>query len=65
MIVCHCAALNDTSIRAAVLAGALDADDVSDLCGAGKQCGGCYEVVESLVESIVGISSRSTAPIAA
>lgn len=61
MIVCHCAALNDQAIQAAVQAGARDADEVSALCGAGGQCGGCFEMVEELVE----VTVRGTARIAA
>jgi bacterioferritin-associated ferredoxin len=61
MIVCHCNALNDRAIRAAVCAGARDADEVAERCGAGGDCGGCFEAIEHLVEAAL----RGQAPVAA
>jgi bacterioferritin-associated ferredoxin len=52
MVVCHCLAVNDRTIRSEILAGALDASDVAARCGAGGRCGGCVEVIESLVAEV-------------
>ena len=50
MLICHCRAVNDKAIRAAVLAGADDFDTLSGLCGAGSRCGGCIPAVVDLIE---------------
>lgn len=57
MVVCHCNAVNDLSIRAEILAGALDADDLAARCDAGTRCGGCRPVVEALLAE-AGVSIR-------
>lgn len=49
MMVCHCAVVSDREIRAQVVAGALDADDIARRCGAASRCGGCRVLVEALV----------------
>lgn len=49
MVVCHCVVVSDREVRAQVLAGALDADDIAARCGAGTRCGGCVPVVEALL----------------
>jgi len=49
MVVCHCSAVNDRQIRAEILAGALDVDDVAARCDAGGRCGGCQPIIEALI----------------
>jgi bacterioferritin-associated ferredoxin len=49
VLVCHCHAINDRVIRAEILAGAIDADEVAERCGAGSRCGGCLPAIEALV----------------
>jgi len=49
MVVCHCNAVSDREIRAEILSGALDADDVAARCDAGTRCGGCRPVVDALL----------------
>ena len=49
MVVCHCNAVNDRAIRAEIAAGALDADELADRCGAGTRCGSCRPVVEAIL----------------
>jgi bacterioferritin-associated ferredoxin len=48
MIVCHCRALSDRAIRAAIEAGA-DEDDLAQQCGAGGKCGGCRPALRRLL----------------
>lgn len=50
MVVCHCNAVNDERIRAEVLAGAADADDLASRCGAGATCGGCQRTIDDLLD---------------
>jgi bacterioferritin-associated ferredoxin len=49
VIVCHCQAVNDRTVTAAVLSGARDVPDVGARCGAGTSCGGCHRTLERLL----------------
>ncbi len=49
MVVCHCLAVNDRAIHNAILAGALDPDELAARCGAGRRCGGCRPMIEALL----------------
>lgn len=51
-MVCHCRTVNDQQIRAEIEAGALDADEVADRCGAGSRCGSCVPVVEEILSEV-------------
>jgi bacterioferritin-associated ferredoxin len=51
VIVCHCKAVNDRIIRAAVLAGADDVTSLGEKCRAGTDCGGCHERLEALIHA--------------
>lgn len=53
MVVCHCRAVNDATIRSEIEQGALTADEVADRCGAGSQCGGCRLVIDDLVDELL------------
>lgn len=60
MVVCHCNAVNDRQIRAEILAGALDAEDVAARCSAGSRCGNCLPIVQALIaESTVNVGIAS------
>ena len=59
MVVCHCNAVSDRSIRAEILSGALDVDDVAERCQAGNRCGGCRPIVEALLHEH-GVTIRRT-----
>jgi bacterioferritin-associated ferredoxin len=50
MIICHCRRVCDRTIRAAIEAGAVTEEDVSDACGAGSGCGGCLPAVTEILE---------------
>ena len=49
MIVCHCRAVNHTTVLAAIDEGAADIEMVAATCGAGSVCGGCRPTVQSLL----------------
>lgn len=51
MIVCHCHAINDRTIREVVRAGACSPRAVAKACGAGGGCGGCRHAVERIIET--------------
>ncbi|MGH9269481.1 MAG: (2Fe-2S)-binding protein [Acidimicrobiales bacterium] len=49
MYICHCLAVTDRSIRAAIEAGAGDVDEIGEGCGAGTGCGGCHLALRQLL----------------
>ena len=51
MIICHCRAVNHTTVFDAIDGGAADADRVAAICGAGSVCGGCRPTVEAFLAS--------------
>ena len=48
MVVCHCLAINDATIRELIEAGALSVEEIGSRCGAGTECGACVEQVQRL-----------------
>ena len=50
MIVCHCRAVSDRTIRACVRTGATSAEAISELTGAGGCCGGCEPAILDLID---------------
>ena len=51
-LVCHCRCVNDRVVRTAALATGGDLDATQAICGAGLDCGGCIDAVESLVATV-------------
>jgi bacterioferritin-associated ferredoxin len=51
MLVCHCHAVNDHTIRRCVNDGARSRNDVREACGAGSSCGGCRPAIDRLLGS--------------
>jgi len=45
VIVCHCRVVNHRDIEAAVDDGARSVPEVSDICGAGTDCGSCVATI--------------------
>ena len=56
MYICHCRAVTDRSIKAAVLEGARDAVAIGERCGAGTHCGGCLPALRALLAEM-GLSA--------
>ncbi len=56
MVVCHCRAVTDGTIRAAIQAGATTVGQLARHCRAGSGCGGCCPaLLELLAEYQVGV----------
>jgi bacterioferritin-associated ferredoxin len=49
MLVCHCHAVNDQTIRRCVNDGARSRHEVREACGAGSACGGCVSAIDRLI----------------
>lgn len=49
MVICHCRAVSDGLVRAAVAEGAVDVDAIISQCGAGSVCGGCRPAIALLL----------------
>jgi NAD(P)H-nitrite reductase large subunit len=49
VVICHCRAVSHTAVLAAVRAGACDVVAVSEACGAGTGCGGCWPALQALL----------------
>ena len=49
MIVCHCKAVSDRTVRTVVRAGADTSRQVALACGAGRSCGGCRPAIAELI----------------
>ena len=60
MVVCHCHLVNDRTIaKLAQKAGReLSFDEVTAHCGAGEQCGGCYDSICDILEAGVNDPAR-------
>jgi bacterioferritin-associated ferredoxin len=61
LIVCHCEAVNDTTVRAVMLSGAGDVGSVGERCGAGRNCGGCHRTLERLLREHITPTTAAVA----
>jgi len=53
VLICHCHAVNDRAIRDAALAtGATEPEEITAICGAGGQCGGCLPALHDLLDEL-------------
>ncbi|MBK9180362.1 MAG: (2Fe-2S)-binding protein [Acidimicrobiales bacterium] len=59
-MVCHCRAVGDRAIRAAVAAGAGDVEAVASTTTAGSDCGGCHQAILELLAEAAGSRARAT-----
>jgi bacterioferritin-associated ferredoxin len=50
MIVCHCRAVSDSEVVAAIEEGARDVVDVAAACGAGNECFGCHARIDEMLD---------------
>jgi bacterioferritin-associated ferredoxin len=56
MYVCHCEAVTDRAVDAAIASGARTVDELTDRCGAGGGCGGCHRLLDELLEAVAADS---------
>jgi bacterioferritin-associated ferredoxin len=52
MIVCHCNAVSDREVKAAAREGACELEDVQRMCGAGTDCAGCHDRIETILDLV-------------
>ena len=55
MLICHCRAVNERSIREAIACGARQPEEIAVHCGAGSRCGGCLPALLELLHERVGV----------
>lgn len=51
MYLCLCRGVNDRKVRHAIARGARSIEEISDRCGAGTGCGGCWPLLEDLLRA--------------
>lgn len=51
MIICHCKAVTDTTIRNAVRSGLKSLCEIGKICHAGVECAGCRPAIEKIMRS--------------
>jgi bacterioferritin-associated ferredoxin len=50
MIICLCRAACEASVREVIAGGAATIEEITDMCGAGGDCGACCEMLGTLLE---------------
>ncbi|HEY1739914.1 MAG TPA: (2Fe-2S)-binding protein [Acidimicrobiia bacterium] len=50
MIVCSCRAVSDRAVHAAIDDGAREVEEITEQCGAGSDCFGCWPELERLLD---------------
>jgi bacterioferritin-associated ferredoxin len=50
--VCSCRGVTDRSIRNAINSGADTVEEIGRACGAGTRCGGCWPVIDELLDRV-------------
>jgi bacterioferritin-associated ferredoxin len=51
VFVCHCEAVTDRTVTAAISSGARTVEELTDRCRAGGGCGSCHSHLEALIEA--------------
>ena len=51
MYVCLCRGVSERKVRAAINHGAATIEEIGDRCGAGTRCGGCWPLLEDMLEA--------------
>jgi bacterioferritin-associated ferredoxin len=51
MVVCHCKAVSDRTVDAAIASGASSLSEITERCTAGGGCGGCHGLLEALLRA--------------
>ncbi len=61
MVVCHCKAVSDRTVDAAIASGASTVREITERCTAGGGCGGCHRLLEALLETTSADRAPATA----
>ncbi|HEY3941148.1 MAG TPA: (2Fe-2S)-binding protein [Acidimicrobiales bacterium] len=51
MVVCHCKAVTDRTVDAAIASGASSVPEITARCAAGGGCGGCHRLLHALLDT--------------
>ena len=51
MVICHCKAVSDRTVDAAIASGASSVEEITARCTAGGGCGGCHSLLEALLKA--------------
>lgn len=62
MIVCHCRAVSDRSIRASIRDGASSVEAVGESTGAAQCCGGCEPMVADILDEELAARDQASSP---
>ncbi len=65
MYVCHCMAVTDRTIDAAISSGARSVDEVTERCHAGGGCGSCHSLLQALIDASAPLADSVAAVSAA
>jgi bacterioferritin-associated ferredoxin len=65
MYVCHCKAVTDRTVDAAIASGARSVAEVTERCRAGGGCGGCHGLLERLIQATAPFADSVSATSAA
>jgi bacterioferritin-associated ferredoxin len=63
-LVCHCRCVNERVLHTTALACGGDLEATQAICGAGTDCGGCLDIVTSLVAAVQQAESDPVASVA-
>ncbi len=63
MVICHCRAVSDGLVRAAVADGAGDIETIIRRCGAGSVCGGCRPSIALLLADLNATATTSVSSV--
>jgi bacterioferritin-associated ferredoxin len=59
--VCHCKAVTDRTVDAAIASGASTVPEITARCTAGGGCGGCHHLLEALLEASAPVREPAAA----
>jgi bacterioferritin-associated ferredoxin len=60
MVICSCRVVTDRTIHATISAGANTIDEVSLMCSAGSECGGCWPELQRILAECVDVDKNRT-----
>jgi bacterioferritin-associated ferredoxin len=61
VVLCHCKAVSDRTVDAAIASGARTVADVTARCRAGGGCGGCHRLLQELIDAATVDAAQTSA----